>query len=905
MSVDACCILAGGPQVQFQTPSTQYTYYRKLIDSIQFTNGSIKFVYQQDRIDPLSDRLASIRISNTAGLIKEVELIQSYFDTSENQPADYKKYARRLKLDKIKFKGNDSHTVNAYGFGYENGILPPYKEYKGYEVSNFAQDYWGYYNGNSAATSLLPNTYRDRIAMFLWKRFSNISQSVLDQYSSRSFSRSVNPSAAKACMLNRIVYPTGGYTQFDFESNSTSYTNDEQSLVGGQRIARITTFDSLGRNVQMKNYSYDKGSLISPNIATDFCYETTKLHKTHCIGYCVSSVLFIAQNPVSPINTFNGVPIFYGKVIEYEGYPGLGSGKTEYEFEFEDDSGYGSGVLDKYRAFTTDKSWARGQLIRKKIYKKADNGFSLIKSIKNSYTKIKEGAFKVGQICEVSTIAPNLMTFLALEAPATTVMTDHFEYGDVYMVTGAKMLTQSVETDYANDSLEIVKNIFYDNPLHLYPTRIQTYTRAKQDSSEKIIRYAQDAAQISNLTPSATAAINGMILNNMLEVPIEQTVINKTTVANKSRVDFKKWGDNRFYEEIGYEQVGNSTLKPRIRYNSYDEKGNPTAAQMIDNINGVNIWGYNQSLILATVKNANVDEVAFTSFESDADGNWSISASNRNTSGFLTGKASYSLRDGAITKNGLQQTSGYFVSYWSAGGSALVNNNTGTAITTQNGWTLFRHKVINSTNVTVSGNVTIDELRLHPEGAQMTSYTHTPLVGATSIADAKNMITYYEYDQFSRLTTIRDAKRMVLKQLSYSYADTIVNPGNSQWVYDGQPILVGTGNTRCEKDNDSLYTGKVQSEAVDTNPKSPSYQMRMWSKGYPSDTCPMDPKYCIGEDNKYINGKCEAAHYVTTNIEIYYDANGKKMQAVTYHKAWSDGSRGPDLVKHEAAAEES
>jgi YD repeat-containing protein len=63
----------------------------------------------------------------------------------------------------------------------------------------------------------------------------------------------------------------------------------------------------------------------------------------------------------------------------------------------------------------------------------------------------------------------------------------------------------------------------------------------------------------------------------------------------------------------------------------------------------------------------------------------------------------------------------------------------------------------------------IDELRLYPKGAQMTTYTYEPLVGITNQCDANNNITYYEYDALNRLKTIRDKDRNILKTFEYKY----------------------------------------------------------------------------------------------------------------------------------------
>lgn len=64
-----------------------------------------------------------------------------------------------------------------------------------------------------------------------------------------------------------------------------------------------------------------------------------------------------------------------------------------------------------------------------------------------------------------------------------------------------------------------------------------------------------------------------------------------------------------------------------------------------------------------------------------------------------------------------------------------------------------------------------DDVRIHPVDAQMTTYTYRPLVGMTSMTDAKGMTTYYEYDGFQRLKSIKDAEGNILKNYEYHYKD--------------------------------------------------------------------------------------------------------------------------------------
>jgi YD repeat-containing protein len=83
--------------------------------------------------------------------------------------------------------------------------------------------------------------------------------------------------------------------------------------------------------------------------------------------------------------------------------------------------------------------------------------------------------------------------------------------------------------------------------------------------------------------------------------------------------------------------------------------------------------------------------------------------------------------------------------------------------------TNFWSAASNSTITTNGAGVWFDDIRLHPAGAQMTTYTHQPGVGATSTSDVNNRPTFYEYDALERLTLVRDQDGNILKQLDYHY----------------------------------------------------------------------------------------------------------------------------------------
>jgi hypothetical protein len=68
----------------------------------------------------------------------------------------------------------------------------------------------------------------------------------------------------------------------------------------------------------------------------------------------------------------------------------------------------------------------------------------------------------------------------------------------------------------------------------------------------------------------------------------------------------------------------------------------------------------------------------------------------------------------------------------------------------------------------------IDEVRIYPADAQMVSFTYNPMLGMTSQCDARNQVSYYEYDALDRLLLIRDENRKIIKLFEYKYQNYLV-----------------------------------------------------------------------------------------------------------------------------------
>lgn len=197
---------------------------KKTLTKIESPTTTIVFNLE-DRDDIVSPtttkikRLKSIDISSPLNntKIKSFNFVYNYFS---NNTIGYNSYNangelnKRLKLESLKEIGyNTNGTTDAskpeYKFSYKTDITLPQK-------NSFAVDIWGYYNGQNN-TSFIPNLDYfhydlDPIFSTLQKPYFTFSNNTANRYTDNAY--------ADAYMLNKITYPTGGFSQFEYEPNS-------------------------------------------------------------------------------------------------------------------------------------------------------------------------------------------------------------------------------------------------------------------------------------------------------------------------------------------------------------------------------------------------------------------------------------------------------------------------------------------------------------------------------------------------------------------------------------------------------------------------------------------------------------------------------------------------------------
>jgi len=322
-------------------------------------------------------------------------------------------------------------------------------------------------------------------------------------------------------------------------------------------------------------------------------------------------------------------------------------------------------------------------------------------------------------------------------------------------------------------------------------------------------------------------------------------------------------------------------FKPQTYFTSYDTHGNLSEMKsLVSGLSNSVITDYDQQYAVAKISNAVQSDIAFTRFESVASGNWTIASSSRDLSDKLTGKKSYNLSNGNVSKSGLSTSQNYLLTFWAkSGASVTVNSGSpGSAIAAQQGWNFYSIPLTSISSVTISGSGLIDEVRLHPKDANMVSYAFEPLIGVISSTDANNTVVYNEYDKLNRLKIIRDKDKYIVKRFDFSDTTMLVNI-NPDWVLVGttckeygSPAVDSLFKDINVYSDSSGYTKAILQSSLDCN-------------------CPgvsANPQYAV------INGTCEMGTIAATASvykKVLVDGFLQWRWVCTYRYCFSDGSQ--------------
>ncbi|WP_346320071.1 hypothetical protein [Chitinophaga sp. YIM B06452] len=274
-----------------------------------------------------------------------------------------------------------------------------------------------------------------------------------------------------------------------------------------------------------------------------------------------------------------------------------------------------------------------------------------------------------------------------------------------------------------------------------------------------------------NLSESEQAICRMLELNNILPVIEEKGLTNNVLMQTKVTDYFWQSGDYVTPWKVKVSQLS-ALPEERLEFTKY-EKGNPVQLRKTDDIPVSLIWGYAGTLLIAEVTGAQQQDIAYTSFETIENGNWGASSFVGITGG-ITGEKCFSGTGFSFSKAGLSANTKYIVTYWSRNGAYNVpGTQTGypklLRSIVRNGitWTLHEHLVTGQTTIQVTGSGSIDELRLHPQGAVMRTFAFKTLLGMSSECTGAHRLKFYDYDELGRLRTVKDDEGKILRQHEY------------------------------------------------------------------------------------------------------------------------------------------
>ncbi|TAM96465.1 MAG: hypothetical protein EPN39_13615 [Chitinophagaceae bacterium] len=626
---------------------------------------------------------------------------------------------RRLKLKQFRIidpNGINPDKIYAFNYVHEYGSFPS-KGTKGI-------DHWGYYNGADTNIDLFPS---DTLNFGHGNRTPDL------QYCSYG-------------ALDTIIYPTAGKTILTYAQNT--YYNGQSDPGPGIRISAIT------------NYAFDYSH---PSLERQFFYQDDSGRSSGFLRY---------------------PPIYYS-------FPYVNN-SCEYNIYQADNNGsYGSIISNPfYYREVTERDSSNKEVHKTDYYFNTPSylygGVSLTKQIDYYYDSVT-AAFTPQKVTsdtfqyDIDTMFIGLRIFLISEMsgqdPVFGLRIDSFPSFWKYQES-----SKVTFYDHAGNSISSEK-IFHYNP---GTKNLSELEEQLADGSETIEKFKYPEDYINTIT-------GDMVYNHVLNKIIEHqtwlkksgpdsSLISGTLISYDPSVFFPQetyqlYIDSPLSKPDNETKTGNlyNTLISDSHYHAsmhdvYNQEG-LMVQQYKDNGAPVSyIWGYNDAYPIAIVHNAASNQVAYSSFETSDKGNWSYNGVP--SAGGKTGIYEYALSAGMISSDTLPAGT-YYVTYWSTGTNVSITGGDVSEIingeTDGTSWKFFKYKVTlnNSHSIQLSGSSIIDELRLYPTDAAMTTYTYYPGIGISSKCDADNTITYFGYNGFNELNIIKDQQGNIIKTIKY------------------------------------------------------------------------------------------------------------------------------------------
>lgn len=569
----------------------------------------------------------------------------------------------------------------------------------------------------------------------------------------------------------------------------------DKSYGGGVRVASITQSDVSGGLLKTK-YDYKGGTLMSP---LNFYYSKE-------IGYAIE---ILPPPPPCNINCEPWLNVLYS--FQYVT-------KTSVSFmplSYDADGGlvgYNEVIIHSEKPESINDEFLNGsKKIEFNVFPPmVKPGSPAIPYLLNGRIKKQTLLDKLGNQRMVSEYDYDEKEFNRFYGHKESLSRLHGFY-DVYPLVSSSINVKTKKDHYYDNN-----NVKYNEKVYNFTYNNSNLTLSKTENTSEDItkKISTNFFHIADLVnPTGTHAYMQDV--NAIEPLVSKSVLVNNTKVYEETYDYRVGNnfyipdDNQTFYSCNIDLVNIKPTGIDIEYAhtfKYDLKGNVIEQNKNDKEYTSYEWGYNESYLVSETKNSSVRERGYTNFENNELNGWSKYANSYNsfessTEKVFTGKTSMKVishsgpfKTFTVGRTAAENHSGYKASVWAKGLGAYiqieVDGHSATQVKVTNEFTdglwhkleveLPRHKIqpyfSQGENLKLkayvgieSGTCYFDDLRFHPSDAQMTTYTHEPLIGVTSISDENNKPVFYIYDPFGRLELIKDFEGNIIKKNDYHY----------------------------------------------------------------------------------------------------------------------------------------
>lgn len=758
---------ATGGYVDEKSPYKEMLY----LDEITTKKETVKFIRINTGDYPYLLKEIQV-IDKSSNIIKVIKLEQKVFPENTNYNSNTKWNHHLLTSVSI---GTNRDKNEVYRFKYYEAPQYPSPDIWGYYLNNV-------YSGRETNPLFLDNELKQETIINEINYFQTVPVKIdrifLENYYNLKgiawLNRSENKLTPNYFSLHKIIFPTGGVTEYQYEPNQFP----DGKYGNGQRIKRIISYTN---NESKKDF-----------IITEFKYGINEkgfgkadilLTKDHFVNETLGVSYFgfpnigdgkpqlmLSRNQnlsfsINPsISDLPSTNIKYEQVATYNinindstkntkvistfNIPGTYEGKYA-EFHSRIKSGQningvsildGSILLPNSRGGILVGKYLLGYKPNIKNIKIYDNKNNLVKEEQYEYLRTTSESFNNLKVIQrISSDEKSILNHYANDHAFYKCFTSFFDYMNYSIHTGKELLSSKKTITY-DEGGKII-----DSESYTYNTKYQLKTTTKTNSLSGV------------LTKEYTYPTLG---NELEKKNMVSTVIKTKTVHNDKEIGIVEtvYPNNSILPDYVRTSTGNNVFRNDIVYDKYDDYGNLVQYTTLDGLSTTLLWGYSSFYPIAEIKNAKYSDI--TPIINDA------------TLSSLSDKALISESD-----------------------SLLINN------------------------------LRINNLL---EKAQISTYTYKPLVGMISAMNPTGLKTLYSYDIFGRLKEVRDHDNKLISTYYYNY--NIYMDGDEEGLfikhnslhssnYENNPLYIPGSSASFElvsSDNKKTYTHNWSLLSLDT-----------------------------------------------------------------------------------------